>query len=113
MSAFKNHRRPKYIKFSKSGNFGDRSLRNIMTLRIRNGDILTTSVVCRCSCKITVETKAICNSQRNCYFHAYNDCWLSIRTRKYGHYIDKFVTCLDKCFLFTHMSMLQFIYLMP
>ena len=121
------HRRPKYSKFSKSGNFGDRSPRNIMTLRIRNGEILTRSVVCRCSCKITVETNAICNSQRNysmmllysgendilmdatlsinhtgqaekyacpvwlilrvasikisqrnCYFHAYNNHWLSI-----------------------------------
>ena len=45
MSAFKNHRRPKYIKFSKSGNFGNRSLRNIMTLRIRDAEILTTGVV--------------------------------------------------------------------
>ena len=45
MSAFKNHRRPKYIKFPKSGNFGNRSHRKIMTLRFRNGEIFTTRVV--------------------------------------------------------------------
>ena len=45
MSAFKNHRRSKYIKFPKSENFGNRSQTKIMTLRIRNGEILTTLVV--------------------------------------------------------------------
>ena len=45
MSAFKNNRRPKYIPFSKSGSFGNRSQRNIMTLRIKMGDILTTGIV--------------------------------------------------------------------
>ena len=40
MSAFKNHRRPKYIKFPKSGNSGNKSQRKIMTLSIRIGEIL-------------------------------------------------------------------------
>ena len=45
MSAFKNHTSLKYIKFSKLRNFGNRSQRNVMTLSIRNREILTTGVV--------------------------------------------------------------------
>ena len=45
MSAFKNPTRPKYIKFSKLRNFCNRSQRNVMTLSIRNREILTTGIV--------------------------------------------------------------------